>query len=362
VCVVHVSGADALVPALELVQLGLFLFQLGVRELLGGELVLDLSQELGALVGQLRVFGVPSFIPGAHELRRVWAGERLRLEGQAFASNLLDQRAEALDGGLERLGVWEGDEGLLKMQGARAANLAPHGDPRARGVCAELVGHDDPSHRGSVTRVTNLATVSLQMDYSLYKTINGLSGSSFADGLLKVLANDLPAVLVVLVALAFLIPWRQRRRERRSGAVLATASAGLALLINQPIAHAVERMRPYLAHPAQAHLLISRSHDPSFPSDHATGAFALAFGIWLYDRTLGTILLIIGAVLAFSRVYVGTHYPGDVVAGALIGMAVAGILHGLAPMRRLIELVAARIGQAWDGLLSRVPGRARRTA
>src|SRR5439155_20685872 len=136
--------------------------------------------------------------------------------------------------------------------------------------------------------------------YSLYKTINGLSGSSFADGLFKLLANDLPAVLVVLVALIFLLPWTQRRHERRSGAVLATAAAGLALLINQPIAHAVDRLRPYLAHPAHAHLLISRSHDPSFPSDHATGAFALAFGVWLYDRALGTVLLVVGAVLAFS--------------------------------------------------------------
>lgn len=197
------------------------------------------------------------------------------------------------------------------------------------------------------------------MDYSLYKAINGLSGGSFADGLFKLLANDLPAVLVVLVAVVFLIPWPQRRQERRSGAVLATAAAALALLINQPIAHAVDRVRPYLDHPAHAHLLISRSHDPSFPSDHATGAFALAFGVWLYDRTLGSVLLVIAAVLAFSRVYVGTHYPGDVLAGALIGMAVAVALVLVPATRRLIEQIAARIGQGWDGLLTRIPGRVR---
>lgn len=190
------------------------------------------------------------------------------------------------------------------------------------------------------------------MDYTLYKTINGLSGGSFADDLFKLLSNDLPVVLTALVALVFLIPWPERRRERRSGAVLATASAGIALLINQPIAHVVDRMRPYLAHPTHAHLLISRSHDPSFPSDHASGAFALAFGIWLYDRTMGTVLLIIGALLAFSRVYVGTHYPGDVIAGALIGIAVATILYLLPPTRRLIERVATRVGEIWDGVLS----------
>jgi undecaprenyl-diphosphatase len=191
------------------------------------------------------------------------------------------------------------------------------------------------------------------VDYSLYKQINGLSGSSFLDEGFRFLANYLPAILAVLVALVFLLPWSRGRVQRRNGAVLATAAAGLSLLIAQPITHLVDRTRPYLDHPAHAHLLISRSHDPSFPSDHATGAFALAFGIWLYDRTTGTVLLVLAAILAFSRVYVGTHYPGDVLAGALLGMAVAGALYLLAPTHRLIERVASRCGEIWDGLVRR---------
>jgi len=198
---------------------------------------------------------------------------------------------------------------------------------------------------------------SSQIDYRLFTTINGLSGDSFADSLFELLAKDLPVVLVLLVALGFLLPSRRRGEERRRGAVLATVSAGLALLIAQPISHAVERLRPYVAHPAHAHLLIARSHDASFPSDHATGGFALAFGIWLYDRTLGSILLVIAAVLAFSRVYVGTHYPGDVIAGALLGIGVAGLLYVLGFTRRLLELVAARTGALWETVLSRRPGR-----
>jgi undecaprenyl-diphosphatase len=196
------------------------------------------------------------------------------------------------------------------------------------------------------------------MDYSLYRDINGLSGNSFFDGLNKFLANDLPAALVILVALVFLIPWAQRRVERRSGAVLATAAAGLGLLINQPIAHGVDRLRPYLAHPAHAHLLITRSHDPSFPSDHATGGFALAFGIWLFDRTIGSVLLVVAAVLSFSRVYVGTHYPGDVVAGALIGIAAASVLVLVPLTRRAIEASATSIGALLDRALRRRPQRA----
>jgi undecaprenyl-diphosphatase len=192
------------------------------------------------------------------------------------------------------------------------------------------------------------------VDYSLYKDINGLSGGSFTDHLFKFVANDLAGIMAVIVALAFLIPVTMKAWERRNGAVLATASAGLALLINQPIAHLVDRTRPYLDHPAQAHLLISRSHDPSFPSDHATGAFALAMGLWLYDRTVGTFMLVLAGVLSFSRVYVGTHYPGDVVAGALIGSTVAVALFLISPTRRLIEAIAGRCGELWDSVLNRL--------
>ena len=191
------------------------------------------------------------------------------------------------------------------------------------------------------------------MDYSLYKTINGLSGTSVLDQLFKFLANEGPVILVVLVAVTFLVPWPAQRVERRSGAVLATAAGALSLLLNQPIAHIVDRARPYLAHPQHAHVLITRSHDPSFPSDHATGAFALAFGIWLYDRTIGTVLLVLAALISFARVYVGTHYPGDVVAGALIGIAVAGALYLARPTRRLLETIARRAGEVWDRLTGR---------
>jgi undecaprenyl-diphosphatase len=197
------------------------------------------------------------------------------------------------------------------------------------------------------------------MDYTLYRAINGLSGDGPVDQLLRLLADDLPALLVALVALTFLAPWGRRRWERRNGAVLATVSAGLALLLNQPIAHLVGRVRPYIAHPAHAHLLITRSHDPSFPSDHAAGGFALALGVWVYDRWLGTILLILAAILSFARVYVGTHYPGDVAGGALIGATVVAALYLPRPTQRLVEALARCCGRLWDRLASQLTTRQR---
>ena len=197
-------------------------------------------------------------------------------------------------------------------------------------------------------------TIGTGLDYSAYEAINGLTGNSLADGAMTFLTAALQVVMVGIVALTFLLPWAEKRRERRRGAVLATASAAIALLINQPVSHLVDRARPYLAHPAHAHLLIARSHDASFPSDHATGGFALAVAVFLYDRTIGTLLLVLAAVLAFTRVYVGTHYPGDVVAGALIGAAVAVLLFRLALTRSALEELAGRCGALWDSALARL--------
>lgn len=195
------------------------------------------------------------------------------------------------------------------------------------------------------------------MDYTAFKLVNGLAGHSL-DGLFVLLATDLAAVMMILVALVFLVRRPERREARRSGALLGTVSAGLALLVSQPISHAVHRIRPYMAHPGHAHLLIARSADFSFPSDHAVGAFALGFGIWLYDRTLGGPLLILAVILSLSRVVVGTHYPGDVLAGAVIGAAVSGGLFAIPATRRLLERVAGRAGELWDRMPSPVFSRA----
>jgi undecaprenyl-diphosphatase len=192
------------------------------------------------------------------------------------------------------------------------------------------------------------------MDYHAFRLLNGLTGHSL-DGLFVLLATDLAGVIMALVALTFLVP--RQRKARRAGAVLGTAAAALALLVSQPISHAVARMRPYAGHPGHAHLLIARSQDFSFPSDHAVGAFALAFGIWLYDRTLGGALLVIATTLALARVVVGTHYPGDVLAGAAIGAGVSGALFAVPMTRRLVERIAERAGALWDRVPSRLRSR-----
>lgn len=195
------------------------------------------------------------------------------------------------------------------------------------------------------------------MDFQIYKAVDA-KGPDFLHPIFKFLATDLVVVIVVAVALLFLIPWRSNLAGRRRAAVAATVSAVVALLIAQPIANAIDRARPFVDHPAKAHLLIPRSTDPSFPSDHATGAFAIAVAIWLYDRTAGAVFLALAVLVSFARVYVGIHYPGDVVGGAVLGTLVALLLHW-GPLRRMLERLADFCAGLWDRVLQAFRGRRR---
>jgi undecaprenyl-diphosphatase len=83
---------------------------------------------------------------------------------------------------------------------------------------------------------------------------------------------------------------------------------------------------------AHAHvLLLAASTDPSFPSDHAAGAFAIAVALLIFWRRAGWLAVAFAALLGFSRIYTGEHYVSDVLAGAAIGTAAALLVNYARP-------------------------------
>jgi len=138
---------------------------------------------------------------------------------------------------------------------------------------------------------------------------------------------------VVVFAALLLLSWWLARGERDlarvAAAVWAPAGALLAVGVNQLVAGEVSEPRPYAVLP-HVLLLVPRSGDPSFPSDHAVMAGAVAAGVLLAHRRLGLAAAALALVMAFSRVYVGAHFPLDVLAGLALGAAVAGASYLLA--------------------------------
>jgi undecaprenyl-diphosphatase len=158
-----------------------------------------------------------------------------------------------------------------------------------------------------------------------------------------------------IIGLLLCVPGARRAVARRAGTA-AAASLALAVVVAHFVSSAVDRPRPFVAHAATIHAFIPHAADPSFPSDHSTAAFAVATAVALRMRPLGAVLLVLAAVLAAGRVFLGLHYPSDVVAGAGLGAA-AALVCWLPPLRTRLDAAADAIGRRLDTAFRRVaPG------
>lgn len=120
-------------------------------------------------------------------------------------------------------------------------------------------------------------------------------------------------VALTLVLLIF-------RKTRRTGAYCAAAIALTFLVVNCAVKPLVARIRPYDLFP-EIRILVHAEHDFSFPSGHSANSFACAWALYRRaPRKYGVPALILAALIALSRLYVGVHYPTDVLAGIAAGV------------------------------------------
>ncbi len=161
-------------------------------------------------------------------------------------------------------------------------------------------------------------------DATLTALINGLAGKSpLGDAAMIGITQWGVPVLVLAVALQW---WSGAdRRDTRHVLIAAGFAFFLGLGLNQILLLMIDRPRPYIG--GLTTLLVQPSVDPSFPSDHATAVFAIAVTFILGGMRQRALWFLAGACLvALSRVFVGIHYAGDVLGGALTGAVAAGII------------------------------------
>jgi undecaprenyl-diphosphatase len=140
------------------------------------------------------------------------------------------------------------------------------------------------------------------------------------------------ALFLALVAGVVAVGLLGRKRRLVTTGLLALAATGAALLVAHVVSILVDRPRPFVAHPV-IHPFLAHAADASFPSDHATAAFAIAGVLYLRGGVRWLPVLIAAVALAVSRVLIGLHYPGDVLAGALIGSLAAALVSAGATRR-----------------------------
>ena len=188
------------------------------------------------------------------------------------------------------------------------------------------------------------------MDYRVYHAINQfVYHHAWLGRGLNVLENWAVPVIAIATFALWLLARPGGSRKWKLASACALGSAALALLVNQLIGKVWHRERPFASHPS-AHVWGSRSHDPSFPSDHASAAFGIAFAVFLFDRVVGAFFLAAACIIGAGRVFIGAHYPSDVLAGCLVGLGSALVLVRVAGpwIKWLVRLVE----RATDPLLA----------
>jgi undecaprenyl-diphosphatase len=188
----------------------------------------------------------------------------------------------------------------------------------------------------------------VQLDYQLFQVINHWAATvSWLNPLMRFLAQDAEYIFY----LGVIAYWLVRTEMSRRMIVQALLSACIALGVGAVLGHFFYRDRPFVAHAVLQ--LIKHAANASFPSDHATAAFAIATTIWLFRSKAGKLWLLLAACIALSRVWTGVHYPSDVAGGAILGFATAVAVHRLCAGWALADKILRNA----IGLYERVEGK-----
>ena len=123
-------------------------------------------------------------------------------------------------------------------------------------------------------------------------------------------------IIWIAATIALLIP----KKTRKVGIMSAVALIGSLLINNNLIKNIVQRPRPYVTF-TDLQIIIPQPSEFSFPSGHTSSSFASAAVFYRHlPKKFGVPAVILAALIGFSRLYVGVHYPTDVLAGAVMGI------------------------------------------
>ncbi|MGM0753779.1 MAG: undecaprenyl-diphosphatase [Bacillota bacterium] len=150
------------------------------------------------------------------------------------------------------------------------------------------------------------------MDYKLFRAINLLSGRSAPVDVLMIFLSKKIRYVFILV---LILMWFRNEHYRRVS-WNAVVSSGITLFLHTLVNIFYFKPRPFAKR--RVGILIPSKTDSSFPSKHTLLACAVSMSIILYDRFLGSIMWVLSVLTGFSRIWLGHHYPSDIIGSAIM--------------------------------------------
>jgi undecaprenyl-diphosphatase len=191
----------------------------------------------------------------------------------------------------------------------------------------------------------------LRFDAEAFRRLNNLAGKFPAVDAVGVFCARYLVILMFAAVVARTVLAARRPDSRDLAALLeaadlrAVVSGMLAFVGNWLFSLLVFRPRPFVVLHG-VHRIVPVPISPhSFPSSHSSVAFALAFSMLFVDIPFGLVLLVCATAVAFGRVYVGVHYPLDVIVGIFVGLFWALAVQFVGVWMHDVEYFAARFNR-----------------
>ena len=181
----------------------------------------------------------------------------------------------------------------------------------------------------------------IQFDHNLFHYINGNLSNSFFDWFMPFVTNQNNWILPLLVLIYWLL-FRGEKRGRITFAILIVTVVLIDAVAAQIIKPMIGRIRPSHAIPEMINLLVPPGGKFSFVSNHSANAFGLSVILGYFYPPWKWKVTGLAFIIAFSRVYVGVHYPVDVFFGALFGYGTAWVILSLWVIVKMKELKKGR--------------------
>ena len=182
----------------------------------------------------------------------------------------------------------------------------------------------------------------VEIDKNLMVFLNKTLSNPIFDILMPIITNQ-KFLTIIGVILILYLGFYSGKRGKITLIVLIFAAGISDAVCAQIIKPWVGRIRPSHEFIEYINLLVSKGGKWSFPSNHAANSFAFATVLsYFYDKNK-TMIFSIASVIAFSRVYVGVHYPLDIIFGSLLGYTVSWIILSVWVIIKMRELKRGRM-------------------